>query len=34
MKSHDDTLEMIEETRAICDDDPELHCWMNGIPFD
>jgi len=31
--SHQKTLDMIEETRAICDDDEEVHCWMSGIPF-
>jgi hypothetical protein len=25
---------MMKETRAICDDDEELHCWMTGVPFD
>jgi hypothetical protein len=28
--SHEITLDMIEETRAICDDDPDLHCWLTG----
>lgn len=32
--SHDDTLNMIKQTRAICDDDEEIHCWMTGIPYD
>jgi len=32
--SHQDTLDMMEETRSICDDDEELHCWLTGIPFD
>jgi hypothetical protein len=28
--SHEITLDMIEETRAVCDDDPEIHCWLTG----
>lgn len=24
----------MEQTRAFCDNDAELHCWMSGIPFD
>lgn len=32
--SHQDTLDMMEETRSICDDDEDLHCWLTGIPFD
>jgi hypothetical protein len=28
--SHEITVDMIEETRAICDDDPSLHCWLSG----
>lgn len=32
--SHDLTIDMIEETRAICDEHTEIHCWMSGIPFD
>jgi len=28
--SHELTLDMMEQTRAICDNDPELHCWMTG----
>ena len=31
--SHEDTLEMMKETRAICDNNETLHCWMYGIPF-
>lgn len=34
LKSHDDTLNMIRETRAVCDDDESIHCWLTGIPFD
>jgi hypothetical protein len=29
--SHELTLEMLEETRAICDDDPESHCFLTGM---
>ena len=32
--THKQTLEMMEETRAFCDDDNEIHCWLSGIPFD
>jgi len=32
--SHDATVEMIKQTRSICDDDKEIHCWMTGVPFD
>ena len=32
--SHEETLEMMEETRAVCDDDEVVHCWLSGIPFD
>ena len=32
--SHQLTLDMMAETRAVCDDDEELHCWMSGVPFD
>jgi len=32
--SHEVTLDALEETRAVCDDHPELHCWMTGIPYD
>jgi hypothetical protein len=28
--SHQDTLELMEQTRSICDDDKEVHCWMTG----
>jgi hypothetical protein len=28
--SHDLTLEMMHQTRAVCDQDPSLHCWMSG----
>ena len=32
--SHQLTLDMMDETSAVCDDHPDLHCWMTGIPFD
>jgi len=32
--SHELTLDMMHETRTVCDEDEELHCWMTGIPFD
>lgn len=32
--SHEDTLDMIDETRAFCDDDETTHCFMSGIPYD
>jgi len=32
--SHDKTLQLIKETRKICDENDEIHCWMTGIPFD
>ena len=28
--SHEITTDVIEETRAVCDDDEELHCWLSG----
>jgi len=34
LTSHQETLDMLEETRSFCDNNPELHCWMTGIPFD
>lgn len=34
LRSHEITLDMMEETRAVCDQDKELHCWMSGVPFD
>jgi hypothetical protein len=30
MLSHALTLEMLEQTRKICDDSKEVHCWMTG----
>jgi len=27
-------VKLIERTRAVCDDDETLHCWMSGIAFD
>lgn len=32
--THEDTVEMIKETRAICDKNEKIHCFMAGIPFD
>jgi Patched family len=32
--SHEDTLDLIKETRTYCDDDKDTHCWLTGIPFD
>jgi hypothetical protein len=32
--SHEDTLSMIKQTRAICDKNEDIHCWMTGIPYD
>lgn len=34
MFQHKDTVKMIEETREFCDDDPDIHCFLTGIPFD
>uniref|UniRef100_A0A6V2M2U5 SSD domain-containing protein n=1 Tax=Ditylum brightwellii TaxID=49249 RepID=A0A6V2M2U5_9STRA len=32
--SHQDTVDMIEQTRAFCDDDEQVHCVLSGIPYD
>ena len=32
--THQDTVDMIRETRRECDDDEEVHCWLTGIPYD
>lgn len=32
--THDDTVDLIKETRAICDEDSETHCFMSGLPYD
>ena len=32
--THEETVEMMAETRAFCDDDEKSHCWLSGIPFD
>jgi hypothetical protein len=32
--SHEDTLEMMKQTRTLCDDDEDVHCWLTGIPYD
>lgn len=38
MQTHEDTLELILDTRAVCDDvgfgDVEHGCWMYGVPYD
>lgn len=34
MFTHRDTVKMIEETRAFCDNQDTIHCFMAGIPFD
>jgi len=34
LQSHELTLDLLSETRKFCDNDPELHCWMDGIPYD
>lgn len=31
--THQDTLDLIRQTRAACDDDEELHCWLTGVPY-
>ena len=33
LTSHQATLDMIEETRQLCDAKRSIHCWMTGIPF-
>lgn len=33
LTTHQDTLNMMSQTRAFCDDHPDIHCWMSGIPF-
>lgn len=30
LTSHELTLEMMSQTREVCDDSKELHCWMTG----
>jgi len=34
LTSHETTLDMLEETRALCDDDPDIQCWLTGAPYD
>lgn len=34
MYTHRDTVKMIKETRAFCDDQDTIHCFLAGIPFD
>jgi hypothetical protein len=29
--SHEATLEMMSQTRAVCDKNETLHCWMSGV---
>lgn len=31
--THDDTIDLIKETRNFCDDHDVIHCWMSGPPF-
>lgn len=33
LTTHQITIDMIEETRAFCDDNEDIHCWMSGIPY-
>jgi hypothetical protein len=28
--THEDILDLLAQTRAICDNDEEIHCWMSG----
>ena len=30
--THEQTLDMMRDTRAACDDVEEVHCWLSGIP--
>lgn len=32
--SHEDTLDMMDETRSVCEDSDEIHCFLTGIPYD
>jgi len=34
LTSHSETVDLIDETREICDEHATLHCWMTGIPYD
>eukprot|EP00978_Attheya_sp_CCMP212_P031743 scaffold121030_cov55-Attheya_sp.AAC.2 len=34
LNTHEDTVDMIKQTRSICDKHPSMHCWMTGIPYD
>lgn len=34
MPTHADTVDFIRETRAFCDDDEEVECWLYGPPYD
>ena len=30
LETHEVTLDMIKETRMLCDDDDKIHCWLSG----
>jgi hypothetical protein len=32
--SHEQTLDMMRDTRAVCDFVEDVHCWLTGIPYD
>lgn len=34
LSEHEDTVNLIEETRAVCDEDDTIHCFASGIPYD
>jgi len=34
LNSHDDTMDLLSQTKDICDNDPDIKCWMTGIPYD
>ena len=31
--THQDTVDLIGETRTLCDEDEEVHCFMTGAPY-
>ena len=31
--THQDTVNLIQETRKICDEDDDVHCFMSGAPY-
>jgi hypothetical protein len=33
LNSHEETLDLIRQTRAVCDDVAAVHCFMTGIPY-